>query len=278
MAETPHPPHNPLRIAIVGCTGRMGQMLVKEVLSKGGCELSGATDRAGSDYIGQDAGQVAGVGACGVEIVVDPAPVIAAADVVIDFTRPEATEEHLRLAAQAGCAFVGGTTGMNEEQKKAIELAARHVPVVFAANMSVGVTLLAALTRKIASVLDDDYDIEIVEMHHRHKVDAPSGTALLLGENAAQGRDVAHADVKQAVRDGHTGPRPRGEIGYATLRGGDVIGDHTVVFAGEGERIEISHKASSRHIYASGAVRAALWTKNRAPGVYDMADVLGLGD
>ena len=267
-----------LKIAVVGSTGRMGQMLVREVMSRQGCVLSGATDRKGSDYLGRDAGELAGVGPAHVMITDDPAPVIAAADVVIDFTRPEATEEHLRLAAQAGCAFVGGTTGLSEEQKHAIELAARHVPVVFAANMSVGVTLLAALTRKIASVLEDDYDIEIVEMHHRHKVDAPSGTALLLGQSAADGRGVVHEDVKQAVRDGHTGPRPRGEIGYATLRGGDVIGDHTVVFAGEGERIEVTHKASSRHIYATGAVRAAFWTRGRKNGVYDMADVLGLSD
>lgn len=267
-----------LKIAVVGSTGRMGQMLVREVMSREGCVLSGATDRKGSDFIGRDAGEVAGLGACGVIIQDDPAPVIAEADVVIDFTRPEATEEHLRLAAQAGCAFVGGTTGLNDAQKHAIELAARHIPVVFAANMSVGVTLLSALTKKIAQVLDDDYDIEIVEMHHRHKVDAPSGTALLLGQSAAEGRGVIHDDVKQAVRDGHTGPRPKGEIGYATLRGGDVIGDHTVIFAGEGERIEVTHKASSRHIYASGAVRAAFWTKGCKNGVYDMADVLGLSD
>jgi len=263
-----------LKIAVVGCSGRMGQMLVKEVMAKPGCVLSGATDRKESGVVGKDAGLVAGGVEAGVLISDDPAPVIAAADVVIDFTRPEATEEHLRLAAQAGCAFVGGTTGLNDEQKQAIELAARHVPVVFAANMSVGVTLLSALTRKIASVLDNDYDIEIVEMHHRHKVDAPSGTALLLGESAAEGREVKHEDVKQAVRDGHTGPRPRGEIGYATLRGGDVIGDHTVIFAGEGERIEVSHKASSRMSFARGAVRAALWLNERPAGLYNMQDVL----
>lgn len=268
----------PLKIAVVGCAGRMGRMLVAEVMSLEGCVLSGATARAGSDAVGRDAGLVAGVGESGVIVTDDPAPVIAEARAVIDFTTPDATEEHLRLAAQAGCAFIGGTTGLNQTQKNAINLAARHVPVVFAANMSVGVTLLGELTRKVAKVLGDDYDIEIVEMHHRHKVDAPSGTALLLGQAAADGRGVDHDEKKQAVRDGHTGPRPRGEIGYATLRGGDVVGEHTVIFATEGERIELTHKASARQIFAAGAVRAALWTKGQAAAVYDMTDVLGLDE
>ena len=268
----------PMNIVVVGAGGRMGRMLVAEIAATEGCTLSGATDAPGSALIGQDPGLVAGSGATGLEIVEDPAPVIASADAVIDFTAPAATVEHARLCAQAGAALIAGTTGMDHSQEEAFYLAARHVPVVYAANYSVGITLLANLVEKAAATLREDYDIEVLEMHHRHKVDAPSGTALALGKAAARGRKADHDAVKQAVRDGHTGARPAGEIGYATLRGGDVVGEHEVIFAAEGERLILGHKASARRVFAAGAVRAALWTRGKHPAVYDMNDVLGLKD
>ncbi|MTI11151.1 MULTISPECIES: 4-hydroxy-tetrahydrodipicolinate reductase [Curvivirga] len=264
------------KVAIVGCAGRMGQMLVTEVINNPKCELSGATDRAGSSAIGRDAAAIAGLEPCGVIVEDDAARVIMEADVVIDFTAPAATVDHLRLCAQASTAIVIGTTGLTKEDEANIDLAARHVPVVYAANYSVGVTLLNELTRKTAEILDDDYDIDVLEMHHKHKVDAPSGTALMLGKAAAAGRGVDHDEVKQAVRDGQTGARPRGEIGYATLRGGDVVGEHSVYFAADGERLILTHKASSRQVFSKGAVRAAIWATDAERGVYDMTDVLGL--
>ncbi|MEQ9489755.1 MAG: 4-hydroxy-tetrahydrodipicolinate reductase [Alphaproteobacteria bacterium] len=269
-------PHEACNIVVVGAGGRMGRMLIAEITATDGCRVSGAVERPGSDAIGLDAGVQAGIAALDVAIVDDAAAAIARADAVIDFTTPEATVDHARLCAQAGAAHIIGTTGLGPEHEEALDLAARHVPVVYAPNMSVGVTLLMALTEKVAAILGDDYDIEVLEMHHRHKVDAPSGTALGLGRAAARGRAVEHDDVKQAVRDGKTGARPRGEIGYATLRGGDVVGDHTVIFAAEGERLELGHKASNRKVFAAGAVRAALWARGRAPAVYSMRDVLGL--
>lgn len=265
-----------LNIAIMGAGGRMGQMLVREVTMTDGCRVSGATDREGSDHLGEDAGTLAGVKALGVTIVDDPAPVIAKAHAVIDFTTPAATVEHARLCAQANAAHIIGTTGLSTEDESALELAARHCQVVYAPNMSVGVNLLLALTEKVASVLGEDYDIEVVEMHHRHKVDAPSGTALGLGKAAARGRDVAHEEAAVYSREGHTGARTPGKIGYATLRGGDVVGEHTVIFAGAGERIEIGHRATDRRIFAGGAVRAARWARRQPYGLYTMRDVLGL--
>lgn len=266
------------KITVLGANGRMGRMLVAAVAEKAEAELFGATARKGSEAVGTDAGVLAGCGALGVKVSDDPAPLIAASDAVIDFTPPEAVEEHARLAAQAGAAYVCGTTGLSGEQEKALDLAARHIPVVYAPNMSVGVTLLSALTEKVAAVLGEEWDIEVMEMHHRHKVDAPSGTALALGKAAAAGRGVDHDERKVAGRDGHTGPRRPGDIGYAVLRGGDVVGEHTVIFAGESERIELTHKAGSRAIFAQGAVRAALWAHGRMRGVWTMRDVLGLGD
>lgn len=266
-----------LNIAIMGAAGRMGQMLVREVTMTDGCHVSGATDREGSPHIGEDVGTLAGVKALGVKIEADPAPVIARAQAVIDFTSPAATVEHARLCAQANAAHIIGTTGLSAEDEAALKMAARHCQVVYAPNMSVGVNLLLALTEKVAAVLGEDYDIEIVEMHHRHKVDAPSGTALGLGKAAARGREVAHEEAAVYAREGQTGARPAGKIGYATLRGGDVIGDHTVMFASEGERIEVSHKASNRKIYAAGAIRAVKWARQQKFGLYSMHDVLGLG-
>lgn len=269
---------NALKIGIVGCGGRMGQMLVRQVAGTEGCVLAGAVERPDSAAIGKDAGTLAGLEPLGVPVVADAAAMFAGVDVAIDFSAPAATAENALLAAAAGAAFVAGTTGLDAAQEATIARAAEKVAVMRAANMSVGVTLLLALTEQVARVLGPDYDIEILEMHHRHKVDAPSGTALALGEAAASGRGVDLATVRQAVRDGHTGPRPSGQIGFATLRGGDVAGEHTVIFAGDGERIEFTHRAGSRQIFAAGAVRAALWTRGRPAGLYSMKHVLGFAD
>jgi 4-hydroxy-tetrahydrodipicolinate reductase len=269
---------NSIAITIVGASGRMGKMLLRAVAEAEHCHLVGAVARDGSDLLGQDAGAVAGLAPNGVYLVADPAGAIAKSDAVIDFTTPEATVGFARLCAQAGAAHIVGTTGLEESHVAALEKAARHVPVVYAPNMSVGVNLLLGLTQKVAATLGPEYDIEIVEMHHRHKVDAPSGTALGLGHAAARGRGVDHDEAAILSREGQTGPRPDGAIGYATLRGGDVVGEHTVVFAGPGERIEITHKASDRAIFAQGAVRAALWSQDQKAAVYSMADVLGLSD
>jgi 4-hydroxy-tetrahydrodipicolinate reductase len=267
-----------LKVGIVGAAGRMGQMFVRQVTETEGCAVSGAVEAPGHAAIGRDAGEIAGLEALGIALGDDAAAMIAAADAIIDFTAPAVTAANAALCAEAGTALIAGTTGLSTDQEAVVAAAAKVVPVVRAPNMSVGVTLLLALTEKVAGLLGPDYDIEIVEMHHRHKVDAPSGTALGLGEAAAKGRGVALGDVKQAVRDGHTGARPAGEIGFATLRGGDVVGEHTVIFAGEGERIELTHKAASRVIFAGGAVRAALWTQGQKPGLYSMKAVLGFAE
>jgi 4-hydroxy-tetrahydrodipicolinate reductase len=265
-----------LKVGIVGCAGRMGRMLVAEVTATEGCVVAGGTEAPGSDAVGKDIAALAGLEPSGIVIADDPVPMFATVDAVIDFTTPEATLRHAALAAQAPCGLVIGTTGLDAEAEAKIAQAGRHTPIVLAANMSVGVTLLSALVRRAARVLDEDYDIEIVEMHHRHKVDAPSGTALALGRAAAAGRGVAFDDVARLSRQGRTGPRPAGEIGFATLRGGDVVGEHQVIFAGAGERLILGHIAGSRQLFARGAVRAALWTRNRTPALYSMADVLGL--
>lgn len=265
-----------MKIGVVGCAGRMGRMLMETILSSEEATLAGGTEHARSDAIGRDAGSLIARDQTGIIIDDDPKALFEACDTVIDFTVPMATVMHARLAADSGTALVVGTTGMDADQLAQLDAASKQTTIVRAGNMSVGINLLLGLVQQVSSVLGEEFDIEIVEMHHRHKVDAPSGTALMLGEAAAAGRGVNLADAAQRVRDGHTGPRQSGDIGFATLRGGDVVGDHTVVFAGEGERIEISHKASSRTIYANGAVRAALWTEAKGPGHYSMNDVLGL--
>jgi len=265
-----------MKIGIVGCAGRMGRMLIQEVLNTPGAALGGGTEPAGP-AVGQDLGALVGAAAAGIAVSSDAAALFAACDVVIDFTVPKATAAHVQLAASTGKALVIGTTGLDDAAKAAIAAAGKTAPIVFAPNMSVGLNALLSLTEKLAATLGTDYDIEIVEMHHRHKVDSPSGTALGLGEAAAKGRNVKLSDVARKSRDGHVGARPVGEIGFATLRGGDVVGDHTVIFATDGERIEVTHKASSRGVFAKGAVRAALWLKGRGPGLYTMRDVLGLG-
>ena len=257
-----------MKIAIAGAAGRMGQMLFREVTRTHGCTLAGALEHPGSRALGSDAG--------GVKIVSDPAIAIGAAEVLIDFTVPAATVEHARVCADKGVAMVIGTTGLDPEQTQAIHDAAKKVPILWGANMSLGVNILLALVEKTASMLDPTYDIEVLEMHHRHKIDAPSGTALAIGKAAAAGRKVQLEQVWRKSRDGHTGARPAGEIGFATLRGGEEVGVHTVMFAAAGERLELSHRSFSRETYASGAVRAALWLKGRKPGLYGMKDVLGL--
>jgi 4-hydroxy-tetrahydrodipicolinate reductase len=265
-----------MKIAVMGAAGRMGRELVRAIAAQPGCSVSGATEAAGSPALGKDIGELAGLGRIGVEVTSDAAAVIAAADAIVDFTVPKASAEFARLAAKSGTAHIIGTTGFDAASETAIAEAAKRTAVVKAGNMSLGVNLLAALTKQVAAALGNDFDIEIVEMHHRMKVDAPSGTALMLGEAAASGRNVALADRSVRVRDGHTGSRQAGDIGFASLRGGTVVGDHTVIFAGEGERIELTHRAADRGIFARGAVKAALWAKGRAPGLYAMTDVLGI--
>ena len=265
-----------LRIAIAGASGRMGRMLIEAVLADPQARLAAALDVPGSPALGQDAGAPLGR-STGVAVRADADAALAqGVDVLIDFTRPEGTLAHLALAQRHGVRVVIGTTGFTPEQKAAIGASAQRVGVVFAPNMSVGVNVLAKLVEAAAAALDERYDAEVWEMHHRHKVDAPSGTALALGEAVARGRGVVFAERAVLSREGHTGERRRGDIGFATLRGGDVIGEHVVVFAGTGERIEIAHKSGSRANYAEGSLRAAHFLHQRGPGLYSMADVLGL--
>ncbi len=265
-----------MKIGIVGCAGRMGRMLIEAVLDAEGCSLTGGTERLASDALDRDMGEMVGRDHIGAPVESDAKALFKRCDAIIDFTAPSATLVHAALAAELGKVLVVGTTGMSPEDEAELRKAGERAAIVYAPNFSVGVNLLMALTERAAAILADDYDIEIVEMHHHHKVDAPSGTALGLGRAAAKGRDVALDKVWCKSRDGHTGARPKGEIGFATLRGGDVVGDHTVMFAAEGERVELTHKASSRAVFAKGAVRAALWAKGQKPGLYSMRDVLGL--
>ncbi len=265
-----------MRLIVTGAAGRMGRMLVKTIAETPDVVLSAAIERAGSPALGQDAGLLAGAGATGVKISDDPLSAMLAADGVIDFSAPAATVEMAALAAQARIAHVVGTTGLSEDDLKSLAAAARHAPIVRSGNMSLGVNLLARLVRDAARALGQEFDIEIVEMHHRMKVDAPSGTALLLGEAAADGRGVTLGDHSERGRDGVTGARKPGAIGFASLRGGTVIGDHSVIFAGDGERIVLSHHAEDRALFARGALKAALWARERKPGLYSMADVLGI--
>jgi len=265
-----------MKIGIVGAAGRMGRMLIAAVQAADDIELAGGTEAPNHQDMGRDLGEMIGGEVAGVALTSDAKALFALADAIIDFTAPVATVAHAALAAQHGTALVIGTTGLDAGQQGAIDVAARKTAIVQAANYSVGVNVLLGLVEKAAQILPDVYDIEVLEMHHHHKVDAPSGTALALGHAAAAGRGVALDDVACKARDGIVGTRPRGEIGFATLRGGDVVGDHTVMYAGPGERVEITHKASSRDVFANGAVRAALWSCSQPPGRYSMKDVLGL--
>jgi len=267
-----------MRLIVAGAGGRMGRALIKAIAETPGLVLAGATEAAGSPLIGQDAGTLAGLPANGVLLTADVAGLLAKADGIVDFTVPAATVALAALAAEHGKVHIIGTTGMSGDDDAKVSAAAQRAIVVKSGNMSLGVNLLAALTKRVAKTLDEDFDIEIVEMHHNKKVDAPSGTALLLGQAAADGRGIDLAQRSDRGRDGHTGARERGDIGFVSLRGGTVVGDHTVIFAGQAERIELTHKADDRMIFARGALKAAAWARGQKPGLYSMMDVLGLGD
>ncbi|WP_299287546.1 4-hydroxy-tetrahydrodipicolinate reductase [uncultured Tateyamaria sp.] len=263
-------------IVIAGASGRMGQMLIRSVLDDDRMRLVGALERPGHDWVGRDVGEAMGGAPLGVQVYDDALEPMARAQAVIDFTAPEATIALSHVAAQARAAHIIGTTGMTEAQIAQLEPASRHCAIVRAGNMSLGVNLLVQLTKQVAAALDEDFDIEVIEAHHHHKVDAPSGTALMLGEAAAEGRGVVLNAVKDAARDGITGARTRGHIGFSNIRGGDIVGEHDVLFAGQGERIVLRHMATDRALFAKGALKAALWAQGQAPGEYDMLDVLGL--
>jgi 4-hydroxy-tetrahydrodipicolinate reductase len=266
-----------MKIAVLGAGGRMGQALTAVLAHTPGCAIAGGIEAKGSPFVGRDIGEVAGLGPVGVAITDDPLPVFAQVDGVLDFTTPASTLAFAALSAQARLVHVIGTTGLSPADEAKIEAAARHATIVKAGNMSLGVNLLAALTARVAAALGPEFDIEILEMHHRHKRDAPSGTSLMLGRAAAEARGVSLKDRGVWTRDGDVGPRRDGDIGFAALRGGDVVGEHRVIFAGPGERIELAHIATDRGIFARGAVKAALWARGRSPGLYSMQDVLGLG-
>jgi len=265
-----------LKIGVVGAGGRMGGAVVRQVTETDGCHVVAACDTTGNPAIGIDAGQVAGCGDLGVKVIENAAKVFDYADVVIEFSLPTATAEHADYAGKVGCAHIVGTTGLTTQDEIILKSAAERTTIVYAPNMSLAVNILFALTRQVASMLNEEFDIEILEMHHRHKVDAPSGTALGLGEAAAAGRGTTLKETGVLSRERIMDPRKSGAIGFATLRGGDVSGDHSVIFAAEGERLELHHKASSRQIFARGAVRGAFWAQDKPAGLYSMFDVLGL--
>jgi len=261
---------------VTGVSGRMGRMLAEAVRASDRARLIGAIERPGHDWIGRDLGEAMGGAPIGVTVTDDPVKAIAGAQGILDFTAPEATVAFAELAAQARAVHVVGTTGLQPEHLARLKAAARHAPIIRAGNMSLGVNLLVGLTRRVAAALGEDWDIEIVETHHRMKVDAPSGTALMLGEAAAEGRGRHLEALRTPAREGMTGARAPGSIGFAAIRGGDVVGEHDVIFATEGERVVLRHLATDRAIFARGALRAALWGQDKGPGEYDMADVLGL--
>ncbi|MBU2533097.1 MAG: 4-hydroxy-tetrahydrodipicolinate reductase [Alphaproteobacteria bacterium] len=265
-----------LKIAVMGAAGRMGRELIATIHAQNGCVVAGGAEPEGSQALGRDLGELAGVGTLGVTVTSDAAALMTEVDAIVDFTSPAASVAFAAMAADAGIIHIIGTTGFEEEHEAAIAKAAKNATIVKAGNMSLGVNLIVEMTRKIAEALDEDFDIEVLEMHHKHKVDAPSGTALMLGQAAAEGRGVDLKARSVRVRDGMTGARKAGDIGFATLRGGSVVGEHSVIFAGQGERVVISHVATDRGIFARGAVKAALWARDREPGLYAMKHVLGL--
>ena len=262
-----------VRIGIAGCAGRMGQALVRAIVETDGVAVAGGTEAAGSPWLGRDVGAAAGIDALGIDVAEDAAAVFAAADAVLDFTAPATVQRHAQLAAETGTALVLGTTGLGPDEERAIAIAAKKTAVVRAANMSMGVNLLLALTRRAAAALGPDFDAEIAEIHHRDKRDAPSGTALALGHAVAEARGQKHDKV--AVHD-RAGARRPGAIGYSVQRAGNVVGEHTVIFAADNERIELVHKAGDRAIFARGAIAAARWAQGKPAGLYGMDDVLGL--
>ncbi len=263
-------------IVVTGASGRMGQMLVREILANPGARLHACVERAGHAWVGQDIGQAMGGGAVGVKVTDDALQAFAGAQGVIDFTSPTATVEFAALAAQARAVHVIGTTGLEKAHLDKIAAAARHATIIRAGNMSLGVNLLTRLTQTVAKALDADWDIEVVEAHHRMKVDAPSGTALMLGQAAADGRGVDLETARVSGRDGITGARASGSIGFSAIRGGDIVGEHDVIFAAMGERIVLRHIATDRSIFARGAMKAVLWGQGKGPGEFDMMNVLGL--
>ncbi|MGO9004181.1 MAG: 4-hydroxy-tetrahydrodipicolinate reductase [Beijerinckiaceae bacterium] len=265
-----------MRLIVAGAAGRMGRTLIRTIGESEDVALAAALEAPQSPALGQDAGLLAELGASGIKVTSDALAAVVGADCIVDFTSPGASVELAALAAQARIIHVIGTTGFSAEDLAKLEAAARHAVIVRSGNMSLGVNLLAALVEQAARALGPEFDIEITEMHHRMKVDAPSGTALLLGEAAAQGRGGHLENLALRPRDGHTGARPTGAIGFASLRGGTVVGDHSAIFAGPGERLELSHKAEDRGIFARGAIHAALWGRGRKPGLYSMRDVLGI--
>ena len=265
-----------LKIGVMGAAGRMGRELVRAIDAQAGCVVAGGTEPAGSEALGRDIGEMAGTAKLGVAVTDDAAGMIGAVDAILDFTSPAASVQFARMAADSGTVHVMGTTGFSAEDEAAIAEAAEKTVIIKAGNMSLGVNLIVEMTRRIAEALDEDFDIEVLEMHHHHKVDAPSGTALMLGRAAADGRGINLDERAVMSREGHTGARGRGDIGFATLRGGNVVGEHSVIFAGEGERVVVSHIATDRGIFARGGVKAALWGQGKSPGLYSMKDVLGL--
>jgi 4-hydroxy-tetrahydrodipicolinate reductase len=267
-----------MRLIVAGAGGRMGRALVRAIAETGGAVLTGALEAPGSELIGKDAGVLAGVSANGIEVSADLWSLSAKADGILDFTVPAATIANVAIAAHRGLVHIIGTTGLSASDMAVIRSVTSQAVVVQSGNMSLGVNLLAALVKRMAQSLDEDFDIEIVEMHHRAKIDAPSGTALMLGQAAAGGRKIVLDQHSARGRDGFTGARKSGDIGFASLRGGTVSGDHSVIFAGPYERITLAHHAEDRMIFAHGALKAAKWAHGKTPGLYSMADVLGLGD
>ncbi|OCG26375.1 4-hydroxy-tetrahydrodipicolinate reductase [Gilliamella sp. wkB108] len=267
-----------IRIAIAGAGGKMGRQLIQSVSQIDGATLGAAFEREGSTLIGSDAGELAGIGVCGIKVTDNLEKVKEQFDILIDFTRPEGTLSHLKFCVENKKMMIIGTTGFDDAGKQAIADASQKISIVFAANFSVGVNLVLKLLEKAATIMGDYADIEIIEAHHRHKVDAPSGTALAMGESIAEALNCNLKDHAVFCREGHTGERPKGAIGFATIRAGDIVGEHTAIFADIGERVEITHKASSRMTFANGAVRAALWLAKQPVGLYDMRDVLNLNN
>jgi 4-hydroxy-tetrahydrodipicolinate reductase len=267
-----------MRLIVAGAGGRMGRTLIKAIAETRGLVLAGAVDAPGSAVIGRDAGELAGLGNNGIAVGADAAPLLANADGLIDFTIPAATLALAELAARHGKVHIIGTTGLPGENEKVVAEAAKKAVIVKSGNFSMGVNLIAALTKRVAKTLDDSFDVEIVEMHHNKKIDAPSGTALMFGRAAAEGRGIDLTQHSARGHEGESGARKTGDIGFASLRGGTVVGEHSVIFAGPAERIELVHRAEDRMIFARGALHAALWAKGQKPGLYSMADVLGLKD
>jgi 4-hydroxy-tetrahydrodipicolinate reductase len=267
-----------MRLIVAGAGGRMGRTLIHAIATTDGVALAGAVEAPGSAVIGRDAGELAGVGRNGIVVGAGIEPMLAEADGLLDFTVPAATVALAEIAARQGRVHIIGTTGLSGENERLIAEAAKRAVIVKSGNMSLGVNLLAALAKRVAMTLDEDFDIEILEMHHNKKIDAPSGTALMLGRAAAEGRGIDLAQHSVRGRAGDHATRCRGEIGFASLRGGTVVGDHSVIFAGTAERLELVHKAEDRMIFARGALKAALWARDQKPGLYSMADVLGLSD